>query len=87
MFYGVEAVKAEGALPGKICMTLEYEVAQRLYEHVKKQMENLRDYYEYAKIGNQAPESVVVSLRKDIEAFEPLYAGYVAAYQNRVEVE
>lgn len=87
MLSGVEVMNAKGVLPGRICMTLEYDVAQRLYEYVKKEVESRRDYYEYAKIGGVTPAPVVESLRKDLEAFEPLYIGYVAAYQNRVEVE
>ena len=79
----------EAVAPGKVKLTLDYDVAYRLYEAVKREMENRTADYRYAKIS--ADKGVIRghlldSFRKDVEDFEPIYRGVVSAYLTREEI-
>lgn len=79
----------EAVEPGMVKLTLDYDVAYRLYVAVKREMENRTADYRYAKMS--ADKGVIRghlldSFRKDVEDFEPIYRGVVSAFLTREEI-
>lgn len=79
----------EAVDPGMVKLTLDYDVAYKLYEAVKREMENRTADYRYAKMSADKGAirgHLLDSFRKDVEEFEPIYRGVVSAYLTREEV-
>ena len=84
MIERTEAIEA-----GKVRLTLDYNVAYKLYEAVKREMENRSTDYRYAKMSAEKGVirgHILESFRKDVEDFEPIYKGVVSAYLAREEI-